>query len=167
MAAKKTAKKAAKKAAGKASKGAKAAAPKRGAATKAAKRAPAKKAAKRAAAPKKKHPTVVHWEIQSKDPARLHKFYADLFGWTIDANNPMNYGMVSSGGKDAINGGIGGSMGPASRVLVYAEVIDINATLARVEELGGKTLMPRTDVGPVIMGIFEDSEGNTFGVIEG
>jgi uncharacterized protein len=42
---------------------------------------------------------VVHFEIAGKDPAKLHEYYSDLFGWEIDANNPMNYGMVAREGK--------------------------------------------------------------------
>jgi predicted enzyme related to lactoylglutathione lyase len=125
------------------------------------KRAAKKAAAKAVAAP------IVHWEIQAKDPAAEQKFFRDLFGWKIDANNPMKYGMVASGGPGAINGGIGGSAEGASRVLVYAQVKSIDTTLKKVEALGGKTQMPRTDIGPVIMGLFADPEGNTFGLIEG
>jgi hypothetical protein len=149
-AAKKAAKKAAPKAAAKAVK--KAAAPKRAAARKAS---------------KPSGPQIVHWEIQSQSPDKLHGFYADVFGWKIDADNPMNYGMVSSGGNDGINGGIGGSPAPGSRVLVYANVDDINASLAKVETHGGRTIMPRTDVGPVIMALYTDPEGNVMGIIEG
>ena len=109
----------------------------------------------------------MHWEIQARDAKRIQRFYADLFGWTIDTANPMNYGMVSSGGAAAINGGIGGSPNGASRVLVYATVEDINDVLQKAERLGATTILPRTDVGPVIMGIFADVEGNHFGVIEG
>jgi predicted enzyme related to lactoylglutathione lyase len=152
-AAKKTAAKAAKKTAPKpAKKAAKKAAP--------AKRSAAKKASKPSG------PKVVHWEIQSQSPEALHRFYADVFGWAIDANNPMNYGMVSSGGKDGINGGIGGSPSPGSRVLVYANVADINAMLEKIESLGGKTVMPRTDVGPVIMALYTDPDGNVMGILE-
>jgi len=146
-------------------------------APKAAKKAAPKAAARKAAAPKRAAarkaskpagPQIVHWEIQSQSPDKLHSFYADVFGWKVDANNPMNYGMVASGGKDGINGGIGGSPGTAgSRVLVYANVDDINAALARVEASGGRTIMPRTDVGPVIMALYTDPEGNVMGVIEG
>jgi predicted enzyme related to lactoylglutathione lyase len=45
-------------------------------------------------------------------------------------------------------------------------VADINAALDKIASHGGRTLMPRTDVGPVIMAIFQDPEGNTFGIIE-
>ena len=37
---------------------------------------------------------VVHFEVSSADGEKAQKFYGDLFGWHIDANNPMNYGMV-------------------------------------------------------------------------
>jgi predicted enzyme related to lactoylglutathione lyase len=132
--------------------------------------APAKKAAaKKAPAPTKKANSnaIVHWEIQAQDPNKLWKFYGDVFGWKIDSKNPMNYGMVDSKGSSGIAGGIGGSMGgQGSRVLVYAEVASIDATLKRVEGKGGKTVMPRTDIGPVIMGVYTDPEGNTMGLIE-
>jgi predicted enzyme related to lactoylglutathione lyase len=144
---------------------------------------PAKKAAKKAAAPKraaKRAPAkkekakasampvpIVHWEIQAKDAKKVQRFYGDLFGWRIDASNPMNYGMVESRGKEGINGGIGGTMHGLSKVVVYAAVPDINATLSKAESLGAKTLLPRTDIGAVVMALFEDPEGNTFGVVEG
>jgi predicted enzyme related to lactoylglutathione lyase len=134
------------------------------------KRSTTRKAAKRPAAkaaPKPRIHEIVHWEIQSQNPARLHSFYAEALGWVVNANNPMQYGMVSSGGSNGIDGGIGGSQGPGSRVLVYAAVQSIPAVLDRIEALGGKTIMPRTDIGPVVMGLYTDPEGNMMGLIEG
>jgi predicted enzyme related to lactoylglutathione lyase len=131
-------------------------------------RAPAKKAKKSAARKAAARPNaVVHWEIQSQMPEKLHKFYAEAFGWKVDANNPMKYGMVSSKGKDGIDGGIGGSEHPGSRIVVYASVKSIPDALARIEDAGGKTIMPRTDLGMVIMGLYEDPEGHTMGLVEG
>jgi predicted enzyme related to lactoylglutathione lyase len=134
------------------------------------KASPKKKTAPKKAAPKKTVANpIVHWEIQAKDAGRQQQFYAEVFGWKIDSNNPMNYGMVSSGmGEGGINGGIGGGMPEApARVTVYAQVKDINSVLQKVESLGGRTIMPREDIGPVIMALFSDPEGNVFGVIEG
>ena len=133
------------------------------------KRAAAKRPAARKAAPAKakpKHPPVVHWEIQSQDPARLHSFYTNVFGWKIDANNPMGYGMVQSGGGGGIGGGIGGTQMPASKVLVYASVPSIDNALSLVSQHGGKTVMPRQDLGMVIMALYEDPEGNLMGLVE-
>jgi predicted enzyme related to lactoylglutathione lyase len=78
----------------------------------------------------------------------------------------MKYGMVASGGPSGINGGIGGSPSPGSRVLVYAQVASIPAVLERIESLGGRIIMPRTDIGPVVMGLYQDPEGNVMGLIE-
>jgi uncharacterized protein len=39
---------------------------------------------------------VVHFEVIGKDGAGLRSFYSELFGWTINADNPMNYGTVTA-----------------------------------------------------------------------
>ncbi len=135
------------------------------------KRASPKRAPARTARPRRPAVSaineVVHWEIQSQQPERLHRFYADALGWKIDTDNPMGYGMVDSAGKSGIRGGIGGSEGSESRVVVYASVKDIPAALERIEAHGGKAVMPRTDIGPVIMALYQDPEGNTMGLLEG
>jgi len=134
----------------------------------------AKKSAKRAprAARKPQGPKVlpvVHWEIRAREPSLQQGFYRSLFGWTVDANNPMQYGMVksSTGKPGSIDGGIGGTPNGDRLVTFYVRVDDINAYLAKVEQLGGRTLMPRSDIGPVIMATFQDPEGNEIGLLEG
>lgn len=137
-----------------------------------------KAAKKKAAAPKKKSTTkarlknkasaqpVVHWEIQAKNPVKVQKFYAELFAWKISAEDPTNYGMVASkAGSLGIDGGIGASAG-TSKVTFYVQVENIPATLAKCERLGGKTIMPRTDLGMVTMAMFQDVEGNQIGLVE-
>lgn len=112
---------------------------------------------------------VVHFEILGKNAATLREFYSSLFGWKIDANNPMDYGMVApgEGGPDhGIGGGIARSDdGP--RVLFYVQVADPAETLRKAEGMGGRTVMPPTDVpgGPTIAQ-FEDPEGNRLGLIK-
>jgi len=50
---------------------------------------------------------VVHFEIYGKDASKLQSFYADLFGWEVHADNPMNYGIVHTNADDkGIGGGI-------------------------------------------------------------
>jgi uncharacterized protein len=134
-----------------------------------AKRVPPKKApARRAAAPKPKPKgaRVVHWEVQARDLAGQQRFFGDLFGWAISANNPMRYGMVAAAGKDSIGGGIG-EMTDAPRTTFYVQVPDINATLAKALSMGAETIMPRTDAGMVVMAQFRDPEGNLIGLVEG
>ena len=40
---------------------------------------------------------VVHFEILGPDAVKTQAFYRDLFGWTINADNPMQYGLVEAG----------------------------------------------------------------------
>ena len=142
---------------------------KKGKASAPARRGGAKRVAKKVAA-KPRGPRVhemVHWEIQAQNPEALQGFYAAAFGWKIDSNNPMRYGMVSSKGRAGIDGGIGGTQGPGSRVVVYTSVPSIPPVLEKIESLGGATVMPRTDIGPVIMALYRDLEDNVMGLIEG
>ena len=108
---------------------------------------------------------VIHFEVCGKDGKRLQQFYASLFGWKVDANNPMQYGMVSPE-----PGGIGGGISPAESgpmVTFYVEVADPEAALSKAERLGGRTVMPPMDVpgGPRIAQ-FADPEGNVIGLLK-
>ncbi len=58
---------------------------------------------------------VIHFEILGKDARKSRDFYSALFGWTIDANNPMEYGMVEGAG---LGGGVAGLGGPQDRPMV-------------------------------------------------
>ena len=48
---------------------------------------------------------VVHFEVIGKDGKKLQAFYSKLFDWKIDANNPMNYGVVHAN-DSGLGGGI-------------------------------------------------------------
>ncbi len=111
---------------------------------------------------------VVHFELTGKDPKTLRHFYTDLFDWKIDANNPMDYGLIDTGGK-GINGGIGGNGSDEAhnRVTVYVEVGDLQAALDKAEKLGGKTVMPVTVIpNAVTMAMFSDPAGNVVGLLK-
>jgi uncharacterized protein len=110
---------------------------------------------------------VVHFEIVGKDAKKLQDFYSSLFSWKIDANNPMNYGMVDNAGQ-GINGGVGPSQSGQPWVGFYVAVDDIDAALKKAESLGGKTVMPAMKIpdGPTIA-VFSDPEGNQIGILTG
>ena len=108
---------------------------------------------------------VVHWEINARDPKALHGFYSELFGWKINADNPMGYGLVTAGG-DGINGGIGPAQGMPG-VTFYVSVPDLDALLRRVGEMGGSTVVPPTHIpNMVTFAVFTDPEGNRIGIIK-
>lgn len=110
---------------------------------------------------------VIHFEIISKEASKLHSFYSDVFDWKIEANNPMNYGIVDNGGE-GINGGIGGPMDDtySGHVTFYVSVPDPAKTLEKIESLGGKTVMPPSEIpgGDVTIAQFTDPAGNLIGL---
>lgn len=111
---------------------------------------------------------VVHFEVIGKDAAGLRSFYADLFGWKIDSDNPMNYGIVSAGDGPGIGGGIGvGSEGYPGHVTFYVGVPDVEAALAQAESLGGSRMMgPEKVMEDIEIGLFQDPEGHLIGVVK-
>jgi uncharacterized protein len=108
---------------------------------------------------------VVHFEINARDPKALHSFYSTLFGWKINADNPMGYGIVTAGGK-GINGGIGPAQG-APHVTFYVSVPDLEAALRKAAELGASTVVPPTEIpNMVTFAIFTDPQGHRIGLIK-
>ena len=117
---------------------------------------------------------VVHFEITGTDGPALQRYYGELFGWRINADNPMNYGLVDREGNTNADGvGIGGgiSQGPEGypgHVTFYVEVPDVEAALAKAESLGGTRMMgPEQIMDDLIIGLFQDPEGHVIGVLSG
>ena len=112
---------------------------------------------------------VVHFEIMGGEGTQLESFYAELFGWKINSDNPMKYGVVETGsGPEALNGGVGPSHDGAKRVSIYAQVGDLQETLDKAEKLGGKTVLGPTQVpGGPKLAMFADPAGNITGLMLG
>ena len=107
---------------------------------------------------------VIHVEVRGKDGAALQRFYSDVFGWTLDTNNPGGYGMYRQG---ELTAGIGASEdGGPGFVTFYVHADDAAATLRKVEELGGRVIMPITEVAPeTTIALFADPEGHVVGIM--
>ncbi len=111
---------------------------------------------------------VVHFEINCRDARKMQQFYRDIFDWNVDTSSMEDYGMVEPS-PPGIGGGIaeGGAGGAPSGVIIYAGVDDLEATLQKVASLGGKTLVPPTEVpGIVTFAVFEDPEGHAMGIVK-
>jgi len=116
---------------------------------------------------------VVHFEVIGKDGEMLQRYYSDLFGWEIDADNPMKYGSVQREGNVNPDGvGIGGGIGPgaegyAGHVTFYVEVPDVEAALAKAESLGGSRMFgPDVVTEGVEIGQLSDPEGHVVGLVK-
>ncbi len=114
-----------------------------------------------------KHP-IVHIEFSAEDPLAAAKFYSDVFGWKTEHMPEMNYVTFDA------EGGPGGGFNPIGEqvkpgdVFVYVATGDIEATLAKAESLGGKTITPKTEIpGVGWFALFSDPTGNTVGLFAG
>ncbi|HEY5519770.1 MAG TPA: VOC family protein [Candidatus Limnocylindrales bacterium] len=107
---------------------------------------------------------IIHVEVTGKDGPALQKFYSDVFGWSLDTNNPGGYGMERQGDMTA---GIGAANdGGAGLVTFYVHADDPAKTLEKVAANGGRVLMPLTEVAPnTTIALFADPEGHVVGLM--
>lgn len=114
---------------------------------------------------------VISWfEIPSKDLDRAQKFYETIFGITMIKMDTPNLQMRIFPMEDRM--GVGGAIcyskdfytpsltdGP----LIYLTANpDVQNILNKVEEAGGKILVPKTQISPEYgyMAVISDTEGN-------
>ncbi|HYU35678.1 MAG TPA: VOC family protein [Thermoanaerobaculia bacterium] len=106
-------------------------------------------------------------DLVTPDIEKAQKYYADLVGWTykeFDMGPGGKYTMIHAGGTDW-----GGFMplhperGVPPHWISYVTVPDVDAAAAKAQELGGKVLVPGTDIPTV--GRFAVIEGPTGGTI--
>jgi predicted enzyme related to lactoylglutathione lyase len=108
---------------------------------------------------------LVHFELPAKEPARAKEFWGSLFGWSFQPPfGGMEYHMT-----DGLTPGgaiFGAEQTPVGHVTVYFDTEDIEASVARVRELGGEAedKQPIPHVGWFARA--KDSEGNEFSLFQ-
>ena len=105
---------------------------------------------------------IVHFEVPAGDADRASGFWGGLFGWEIGASamEGFDYRMFQ------VSSDLGGAVMPSDKagsgVIIYYDTDDIDASVAKVRELGGTA----ADKQPVpTHGWFaacQDTEGNSF-----
>jgi len=108
---------------------------------------------------------IEHIEIPSKNLAESMEFYSNAFGWECKMLGET-YGFFK--GPDGTAGGFDPTGTPSSDsgIVPYIGVEDIEATLSKIESLGGKTFKHKTEIGDDMgfYGMFTDPHGNRFGL---
>lgn len=109
-------------------------------------------------------PFVCHVEWGTTTPTILEKFLTDLFGWKFQTFAP-NYlicipedGSVSVGILQSDHVQAGGTPN------VSVRVTDMDATLAKAEALGGKVVVPKTQMGNGSFAFLAAPDGNLIGL---
>jgi uncharacterized protein len=118
----------------------------------------------------------ISWfEIGVTDLDRATKFYEQIFGISLipmDMPNikmrmfPVDDPMTGIGGALVDSGGFHKPSG-TDGVLIYLNGNpDVDNVLSKVEEAGGKVMVPKTEISPEygFMAVFLDSEGNRIGL---
>jgi predicted enzyme related to lactoylglutathione lyase len=120
--------------------------------------------------------TIIHFEIPANDVEKIRSFYFDLFGWKINKlsgyteyYNIETVPMDEKGNllRPGVNGGLYKRDMPQQQALNYVYVESVEEYSKKVESLGGKIVVPKTEIPK--MGWFAvalDPEGNVFGLFE-
>jgi predicted enzyme related to lactoylglutathione lyase len=119
-------------------------------------------------------PRPIHFDLTVDNPERAMNFYEDIFGWKFEKwNGPMEYWLVTTGDEKkepGINGGLskrGESSMPNMPNMNTIGVSSVDKFSKMVQEKGGKVLMPKSPIpGIGWFATCQDTEGNTFGIIE-
>ncbi len=111
---------------------------------------------------------VVHFEINGKDAVRLQSFYRELFNWNVgEAMGPeMGHYALIDGESSGLPGGIGQDQSGNSRVTIYVQVPDLQATLDQAVAKGATVVMPPMEIpgANVTLAMFADPDGNVIGL---
>ena len=92
----------------------------------------------------------VWYDLMTPDPEAAKAFYTAVAGWGTQLFESMSYTMWTAGENP-----VGGIMklpdeavagGAQPHWLAYVSVTDVDAITARAQELGGKVLVPPTDI---------------------
>ena len=109
-------------------------------------------------------------ELATSDVEEAKQFYSALLGWTTEPApvEGMSYTLAKVGEERVAgimsNQCSGGEIKPQWGV--YITVDDVDATARKAEELGGKVLMPPTDIPNVgRFAALMDPQGVTFSII--
>jgi uncharacterized protein len=109
---------------------------------------------------------VVHVEIGAADADRAQGFWSGVFGWEVGPpmSAEMDYRMFQTS-EDSGGAIVGGA--EQGNLTVYLDTDDIDATLAKVQELGGQAGDKTPVPGHGWFAACRDTEGNAFSLWQG
>src|ERR1700683_3796716 len=109
---------------------------------------------------------VMQFQILSKAPDETARFYAQLFGWTINADNALGYREISTGTQEGIQGGIWPAPPQAlTFVQLFIAVDNVRHLTEKARSAGAKVLIPPTSLPEGgERAVLHDPPGMSFGV---
>jgi predicted enzyme related to lactoylglutathione lyase len=120
--------------------------------------------------------TIVHFELPADNPEKLSKFYSKLFGWMIiRMPGPVEYWGIQTVPTDedrmllrnGVNGGMMKRQNSEHKPVNYIAVESVDEYSKKIEELGGKVVVPKMEVpGVGWWAMALDPDGNQFAIME-
>jgi uncharacterized protein len=109
---------------------------------------------------------IVHVEINATDADRAQGFWSGVFGWEIGPpmSPEMDYRLFQT--AEDSGGAIVGGQEPGP-LTVYFDTADIDASIAKVRELGGEAGDKMPVPGHGWFAGCKDTEGNAFSLWQG
>lgn len=112
---------------------------------------------------------VVHFEIPSDNPDKAVNFFKHVFGWEFMKFSEFDYWLITTGDDKTpgINGGLMKRNDPKQPVVNSIKVENIDEMNKKIEEAGGKIVVPKTPIpGVGYYSYFTDLDGNLHGVMQ-
>lgn len=109
-------------------------------------------------------------QLNTTDPEAARHFYAAVFGWRIESVGTDEEPYWGIFNEEGLNGGMMSlpeGAGAPSHWLVYFTVADLDGSVTRVGELGGRVLVPPMPVGSGRIAVATDPQGAAFALFEG
>ncbi len=107
---------------------------------------------------------IVHFEINAKDAKRAKSFYSSLFGWKYKESEIPGIEYFVIDGVEP-----GGAINPMQQEpgpVVYFDSDDIDGSIAKVRDLGGKADDKMAIPGQGWFAACVDTEGNKFSLFQ-
>jgi uncharacterized protein len=115
---------------------------------------------------------IAYFQIPADNVDRAKKFYQSLLGWKIEPDTTLQdkslqwQNIITGEPEEGTMhmGGLYKRMGPGP-IMNFVKVGDIDTVLARVEKIGGKIMMPKSDIPSVgLVAVIQDTEENIIGL---
>jgi hypothetical protein len=105
---------------------------------------------------------IAHFDVAGPELDPLARFYAEVFGWSVDVKGP-GYALVGTPAGSADGALV---EAPDASLTIGVVVDDVDAAIEAATGGGGSVLMPKTDNGWVVKAQVADPAGNPLTLIE-
>ena len=115
----------------------------------------------------------MHFEIPVNYPAKLTRFYEQLFNWKLDKmpdpSGQMDYWMIShkdAGPNETMGGLYKRTIGEIG-LINYFSVVNIDQFLAKASSLGANIIKGKQEIpGKGYFAMLQDPDNNTFAIFQ-